>query len=213
MAHVRHADRLTRLLHQRAGNPRRAAEIGVFRGDTSVRLLRAFTDLHLVLVDSWSTHTSEGAYWRSGDRCARLTQSEQDANAVAATERTEFAAGRREILRMPSSVAAMRVDDSSLDFAFLDGDHTYAGVQTDLTAWWPKIRPGGVLCGHDYGHPRDLRGVWGVSRAVDAFLKDRGLTVRLAGKTLWWVEKSDSSESEAAAVVEAQAHGVDDRTD
>ena len=40
--------------------------------------------------------------------------------------------------------------DGSLDFVYIDGDHTLKGTNTDLAAWWPKLRPGGWLCGDDY---------------------------------------------------------------
>lgn len=38
------------------------------------------------------------------------------------------------------------------DVVFIDAMHTYEGVQDDIARWWPRVRPGGVLCLHDYGH-------------------------------------------------------------
>jgi len=54
--------------------------------------------------------------------------------------------------------------DGSLHFAFIDAGHSYEQVTADIEAWWPKIRPGGILAGHDYeqGWPE-------VCRAVDDF--------------------------------------------
>ena len=52
---------------------------------------------------------------------------------------------------MPSVEAARLFDDESLDFVFIDGSHDYASVCADITAWLPKVRPGGVLAGDDYG--------------------------------------------------------------
>lgn len=55
----------------------------------------------------------------------------------------------------------------SVDFCFIDADHAYESVLADLGAWWPKVRPGGTIAGHDYrqGAP------WlaGVTPAVDGF--------------------------------------------
>jgi SAM-dependent methyltransferase len=60
--------------------------------------------------------------------------------------------------------AARTFVDGSLDFVFLDGNHTYESVTEDLSVWWPKIKPGGFLGGHDYdSHWPD------VVRAVDDF--------------------------------------------
>jgi len=42
------------------------------------------------------------------------------------------------------------VPDASLDFAYLDGAHDYTNVKKELFVFWPKIRPGGILAGHDY---------------------------------------------------------------
>ena len=49
-----------------------------------------------------------------------------------------------------SHLAAKMFDDYSLDFVFLDADHNYKAVKKDLESWWPKIKQGGVLAGHDY---------------------------------------------------------------
>lgn len=48
-----------------------------------------------------------------------------------------------------SAKAADNYANESVDFVFIDADHTAAAVARDLRAWWPKVRPGGVLAGHD----------------------------------------------------------------
>ena len=58
---------------------------------------------------------------------------------------------RARILRNTSVAAAATFADASVDFVFIDARHTYDAVSEDLRAWWPKIRPGGILAGHDYG--------------------------------------------------------------
>ena len=94
---------------------------------------------------------------------------------------TEFAKDRRYVLREPSPSAAARFADASLDFAFIDGNHVYEQVCADIRGWWPKIRQGGLLTGHDYGVYGDSKGEWGVQRAVDEFVAatDRELVVGL----------------------------------
>merc|ERR1711988_1795637 len=42
------------------------------------------------------------------------------------------------------------IEDESYDFIYLDGDHSYKGVKQELPLFWDKVRPGGVLAGHDY---------------------------------------------------------------
>lgn len=66
-----------------------------------------------------------------------------------------------------SKVAVLYADDS-LDFVFIDGDHTYEGVKRDILSWLPKVKPGGYLCGNDmYQKNFD-----GVAQAVVEVLDD-----------------------------------------
>ena len=52
---------------------------------------------------------------------------------------------------LTSSVKASALfPDGGVDFCFIDGDHSRESVTADLNAWWPKVRPGGMLAGHDY---------------------------------------------------------------
>ena len=65
--------------------------------------------------------------------------------------------------KLDSIYAATRYADGSLDFIFLDADHTYEAVLKDLHAWIPKLKPGGHIAGHDYFNDP------GVQRAVRHF--------------------------------------------
>lgn len=100
------------------------------------------------------------------------------ASDVARKFRSEIGRGQVRILRLTSEEAAGQVADESLDWAYIDGDHTYKGVATDLRAWWPKLRSGGLLMGDDYGRS----GWWGngVQDAVTHFLTDTGPDADLA---------------------------------
>lgn len=46
--------------------------------------------------------------------------------------------------------AATQFDDNSLDFVFVDADHQYESVKKDIIAWYPKLKVGGIIAGHDY---------------------------------------------------------------
>ncbi len=76
--------------------------------------------------------------------------------------------------RMPSAEAERFMP--MVDFVFVDGDHRYEWVSSDLAFYWPKVRAGGVLCGHDYVNTGDCQ----VARAVDEFAADRMKKVELA---------------------------------
>jgi predicted O-methyltransferase YrrM len=57
---------------------------------------------------------------------------------------------RVKVIRDFSISAATTFEDNYLDFVYIDADHTEKAVYEDLHAWWTKVRPGGIVAGHDY---------------------------------------------------------------
>ena len=53
-------------------------------------------------------------------------------------------------LKMSSQAAAALFADGTLDFVFIDADHSIESVQADIACWRPKIKSGGTLAGHDW---------------------------------------------------------------
>lgn len=70
------------------------------------------------------------------------------------------------VIRDNSEDVPQHLSDSTIDFLFIDGDHTYEAVKRDIKLWLPKVKKGGVISGHDY----DLESV---KRAVDEIFPDR----------------------------------------
>lgn len=56
-------------------------------------------------------------------------------------------------LRMDSKDAAVLFEPASVDFVFIDGDHSTESVLLDIDSWKPKLKFGGIMAGHDYDHP------------------------------------------------------------
>ncbi len=160
------------------------AEIGVFAGELSARLLGARPDLRLLMVDSWE---GDGAAYaeKAGDWHETLSQQDQDAFARSAASIVEFAGNRAQIIRARSSHAAPHAPD--LDFAFIDADHSYEGCRADIEAWWPKICLGGFIGGHDYAN-HDFP-EFGVTRAVDEFASAMGCSLELGENFTWFIER------------------------
>tara|TARA_Y100000385_G_scaffold195050_1_gene201901 strand:+ start:6954 stop:7562 length:609 start_codon:yes stop_codon:yes gene_type:complete len=65
-----------------------------------------------------------------------------------------------------------KVLDNSLDVVYIDGSHKYESVLNDLELWYPKLRSGGFLCGHDYKNGHE-----GVEQAVDEFVSRHQLNI------------------------------------
>ncbi len=92
---------------------------------------------------------------------------------------------RCELVRLESGDAARSLPDE-LDFVYLDANHSFEGVFRDLGLWAEKVRDGGIIGGHDYGHP-DFPGI---RIAVDNFCRRFGWTIHEEGEGVWWAVKS-----------------------
>lgn len=172
------AHRSDEILKRLPAGPVMGAEIGVFTGATSARLL-ARSDLSLWMVDSWQPFMVDGSVLIA-------SQADQQRNYHEALRATDFAAERRFVVGHASLEAAKIIDDASLDFVFIDGDHSHRAVSADIRAWVPKVKPGGLLCGHDYANPEYGFGRE-VQRAVDDYATECGHTLDLGGDFTWFI--------------------------
>lgn len=164
----------------------RGVEIGVYLGELSAFLLTERPGLHLTMVDPWAPAVPGSRYHASGEWHGTLSGQQQEAFYREALARTEFAAARRKVIRLPSVEAANVVPDASLDFAFIDGEHTYEAVVEDIAAWLPKVKSGGLLCGHDIDNHQFAFGA-SVRRAVDEAAAEHGWTVEVGDNFTWFV--------------------------
>ena len=88
-------------------------------------------------------------------------------------------------LKMSSLLAARLFDPGSVDFVFLDADHSEKAVRDDLEAWYPLVKPGGAIGVHDYDNPTFP----GVETAVDQFLERQELKGRPSRGVGVWFRK------------------------
>jgi hypothetical protein len=147
-------------------------EIGVQEGRFSEQLLRYWSGRHLVSVDPWLTDRAENYL-----DIANVPQQAHDSFYEATRKRLSRFGSRSSIWRMTSIEAAERIPHHSLDFVYIDARHDYASVLEDLAAWHDKVRPGGIVAGHDYVDGNFAAGVFGVKSAVDAFYAAREIPV------------------------------------
>jgi hypothetical protein len=190
-----HTPGLVTLVRALPGDALVGVEVGVDMGITAAAVL--FHEPRVcryLLVDTYREEAPDSAYRRSGARVAVRSQAQHDAAFAYASWLSAFAEDRREFVRRPSPDCAGMLDDGTADFVFIDADHTYEAVRADLAAWYPKVRPGGLLAGHDYAnrdHEDPGRGItrWGVKRAVDEFAHYHGLRLDIFPWTLWACRK------------------------
>jgi hypothetical protein len=148
--------------------PTIGAEIGVFQGRLSLAILRERPLLQLYLVDLWD-HSPQS----KSPMVRRFSRKRWDRIYTQAHVRLRFAGERACFVRADSVVAAE--SSPPLDFVFIDDDHSSVGCKRSLEAWYPKIKPGGWLGGHDYHSTGRFPGVY---QAVTQFCKENSLDIK-----------------------------------
>lgn len=158
-------------------------EVGTHRGIFARQILSVWQGKLLYCVDPWHNNLeylpqAKFLLDSTGDR--RLDFLEASRNLE------EF--GCRKSLVHETSVNGYKllisvIGTLNLDFVYLDGDHSYEGVKTDLETWWEGIKPGGIIAGHDIicDYAKDKEDDWGrfILPAVREFVEPRDLTVNL----------------------------------
>jgi len=176
----------------------KVVEVGVERGEFSKVILDRNQPAQLWLIDAWADQL--GTEWAANDPCAR----EQQAKNLAHV-RARFAGESRVFIRQEFSVAAAaQFEDGSLDVVYIDADHHKAGE--DIEAWWPKVRPGGWLTGHDYALTEWIK----VRPQVDAWVAKVGLRLWVTrdGWPSWAVRKPLPGEIQEATVAAGPSDDV-----
>jgi len=144
-------------------------EVGVWCGQMMAWMLNHCPRLTLYGVDSWHPYPPDSTYAQSGDNISKASQAKFDGVKIRAHEAVARFGKRAILVEADSVEAAGRFDDESLDYVFIDANHSYEAVYRDIRAWWPKVKLGGLVSGHDYAHEKFPN--FGVDRAVDEFLQ------------------------------------------
>jgi tetratricopeptide (TPR) repeat protein len=146
-------------------------EVGVQQGAFSEQLLRCWKGRLLYSIDPWR-ELPKTEY----TDVANVSQAKQDGLYRSTIKRLMRFEGRSVIWRLTSREAAELVPDQTLDFCYLDGDHSRQAVAEDIRLWYEKLKRGGVLAGHDYIPDGEYAfGVFGVAGAVNEFVQGRHL--------------------------------------
>ena len=137
-------------------------EIGVKKGDFSKHLLQYWNCSKLFMVDPWCSQPMS-VYDEMHDYNADYEDCLKNVSPFP---------GKYEIVREFSHNAYQRFADDYFDFVYLDGNHSYEAVKTDLEQWYPKLKRHGLMAGDDYTiNPVEtvFGYTFGVKQAVDEF--------------------------------------------
>lgn len=148
------------------------AEIGVYNGELSQRILNRKNPKELVLIDAWSMDfMKDNSHVQNS-----FTQEKFDKiylNVLTKLQKYENV----KIIRKNSIDAMKLFSDSYFDWIYIDASHEYQDVLNDLELALIKVKSDGIIAGDDYV---DAKGKWGndVIRAVNDFATKHNLHVK-----------------------------------
>jgi hypothetical protein len=198
------ASRLKYRLGALLGRPRRedflkglpadsiGAEVGVFRGEYTEKILRLVRPRRLHLIDAWWTLYGErypdwGAYTDFG----RLTT--RDAFAEVESVARRWDRGNVCRFHVGDSVAVLETfSDHYLDWVYLDTSHGYEQSVRELEVLQRKVKPAGVIAGDDW-HDDPGHAHHGLARAVREYCDRYGWTIEDIDRFAQWrIARSDA---------------------
>jgi predicted O-methyltransferase YrrM len=154
-------------------------EVGCREGRTTGHILKTVPESQVIAIDPWMQQLP------SAHDKTRETYEEWDFKAIEAEfwKNVGEHKDRCYMHRMTSKDAAEAWKEGELmDLVFIDALHDYESVMQDISLWWPHVRKGGVLAGHDFNHK------WpGVERAVADHFNLMGVGVGF--DSVWYVLK------------------------
>lgn len=154
------------------------AEVGIWSGEFTEKILRVVKPKKLYLIDPWEFHKEEGyeRAWYGGRKAKNQDDMEKIYHSVRERFEPEIKSGQIIILRGFSEQTLEKFETASLDWIYIDGNHKYEFVKKDLSSSLDKVKRGGFITGDDYREGGWFNG--GVKKAVDEFV-DKKLATKV----------------------------------
>lgn len=122
-------------------------EIGVWKGENIINLVKTNKNVNFIGIDPLNSK-AYGANEKHDDKKDLLKiESEFIADKLIKYEKKyeNFS-----FMRVTSVQGSKEFKAGTIDMVFIDAVHTYSEVKKDIETWYPKIRDGGCISGHDY---------------------------------------------------------------
>lgn len=153
---------------------KRIAEIGVKTGRLTWELLQRVPNSHVTAIDSWAPY-EDHPEWSAQNH---------EKHEKRFDIRLSSHNGRVTKMKMTSAEASEQIEDASLDLVFIDADHSYEAVKRDIELWLPKVKPGGILAGHDFDNTEKYGDRF---KGVDRAVKERFGEFQTDADSVWWI--------------------------
>lgn len=159
--HDRFVDFLCHLPHYAV-----VAEIGVQEGSFSRFIVEQTYPRKLYLIDCWEQQDPK-VY----DDSEANVENKLQEKYYQDVQKKFMHDDRVIIMKKYSHEAVDLFEDEFFDWVYIDANHSYEAAKEDIARWWPKVKRGGYMAGHDYV----VRPAFGVLQAVNEFLRDNNL--------------------------------------
>lgn len=154
---------LAKFVNKQRDFPIVVAEVGVEKGLNATEMLGKMNISRLYLIDPYPEYTDCSTGYVS-------KQVNQDTYRMMFNNVQNWL-DKITLVHQTSQFAATLFPDEFFDFVYIDGNHDYEPVRTDIAAWWPKVKVGGIIGGHDY------KGIPHVERAAKEFCLEKNLVI------------------------------------
>ena len=122
------------------------AEIGVWKGQFSKEILSRTKPRQIYMIDPWKFYPKYENRWYGGN----IARNQEDMDKIYNLTKKKYRNySNVKILRDTSNNALIKLKAISLDFVYIDGNHSYSYVKNDLFNYFNKIKPGGIMAGDD----------------------------------------------------------------
>jgi predicted O-methyltransferase YrrM len=159
--------------------PKRCVELGTNRGCSAIATVRVIQQWggHLTCIDTWETENHGAAI--------SMAECQRNIDEAGVGDNVTLRRGRIDVLAADLW--------QGFDYLYIDADHTFDSVTSDLENWWPHVLVGGLVAGDDYDDPADPVNK-NVTRAWDAFeLRHEQAFVRVVtgvqGRLIWGIKR------------------------
>ena len=167
---------LYKLMVEKFSSGSKFVEVGSWKGKSAaylaVEIINSKKDIKLDCVDTWkgSSEHVDNEYVKSNSLYELFIENTSSLSSVINP------------IKMDSVSASKMYEDNSIDFVFIDANHEYDSVKEDISVWFPKVKVGGVIAGHDYEN-----GWIDVDKAVNEFFAGKKI---LKDESCWVYEKT-----------------------
>ena len=150
-------------------------EVGVCLAHTTESFAKGIKNLKkLYAIDNYPTFVDwDGSDWN---------QDRQNLMKKTAQEKLILYKNKVEFIHVSSEEFVKTIEDESLDFVFIDGDHSFDAVLKDFQNYYPKVKKGGIFGGHDIQ-------LHSVRNALTHFLKEISKEVIDVANSAWYLRK------------------------